>query len=91
MNKRFSEEVRTVDVLLNHIRCSYDMHYIDEGRDSDLIDEWINMGIAETMCVGNIMKYVKRFGKKDGRNIEDLYKMLHYGIVLATLVRNDNT
>ena len=28
------------------------------------------------------MKYAQRYGKKDGRNIKDLFKIIHYAIIL---------
>jgi hypothetical protein len=28
------------------------------------------------------MKYAQRFGKKEGRNEKDLYKVIHYAIIL---------
>ena len=35
----------------------------------------------EGFCVGNIMKYAMRFGKKDGKNPKDLFKIIHYAII----------
>jgi 2',3'-cyclic-nucleotide 2'-phosphodiesterase (5'-nucleotidase family) len=31
--------------------------------------------------MGNIMKYAQRYGKKDGKNRKDLFKVLHYAIM----------
>ena len=28
------------------------------------------------------MKYAQRFGKKEGRNEKDLYKIIHYAVIL---------
>ena len=39
------------------------------------------MGIAEEMCMGTLMKYAMRFGKKDGKNPKDLMKLIHYAIL----------
>jgi hypothetical protein len=39
-------------------------------------------GHGEGFCIGNIMKYAQRYGKKEGRNKEDLLKILHYAIIL---------
>ena len=33
-------------------------------------------------CVGNIMKYAQRYGKKEGYNPADLLKVIHYAIML---------
>ena len=32
-------------------------------------------------CIGNILKYAQRYGKKDGTNRKDLMKVLHYAII----------
>ena len=37
---------------------------------------------GEGFCIGNILKYAQRYGKKDGRNDADLYKIIHYAIML---------
>ena len=33
-------------------------------------------------CIGNIMKYAQRYGKKEGHNPADLLKVIHYAIML---------
>ena len=38
-------------------------------------------GHGEGFCIGNIMKYAQRYGKKDGKNRRDLLKVIHYGII----------
>jgi hypothetical protein len=39
-------------------------------------------GHGEGFCIGNIIKYAQRYGKKEGRNKEDLLKILHYAVIL---------
>ena len=41
----------------------------------------IDGGHGEGFCIGNIMKYAQRYGKKDGKNRRDLLKVIHYGII----------
>ena len=41
----------------------------------------IDGGHGEGFCIGNIMKYAQRYGKKDGYNKRDLLKVIHYGII----------
>jgi len=31
--------------------------------------------------MGNILKYAMRYGKKNGKNRDDLYKIIHYAII----------
>ena len=39
-------------------------------------------GHGEGFCIGNIIKYAQRYGKKQGKNTDDLLKILHYAIML---------
>jgi hypothetical protein len=38
-------------------------------------------GHGEGFCIGNAMKYLQRYGRKDGYNRKDLMKVLHYAIM----------
>ena len=38
-------------------------------------------GHGEGFCLGNILKYAQRYGKKEGYNRKDLMKVLHYTIM----------
>ena len=44
---------------------------------------------GEGFCIGNIIKYAQRFGKKDGRNDKDLYKVIHYAIILLGNIQEE--
>lgn len=39
------------------------------------------MGDASSTCRNTAMKYLWRYGKKNGNNAEDLYKAMHYIIL----------
>ena len=41
----------------------------------------IDAGHGTGFCMGNIMKYAKRYGKKGGYNRKDLMKIIHYAII----------
>ena len=41
----------------------------------------VDSGHGEGFCIGNIMKYAMRYGKKDGKNPEDLLKIIHYAMI----------
>jgi len=41
----------------------------------------MDSGHGEGFCIGNIMKYAQRYGKKDGYNRADLLKVIHYGFL----------
>lgn len=60
-----------------YIRSTYDAHYAgDNGVQTfDLI---LSSGAGVPFCVGNILKYASRYGKKGGYNRKDLLKIIHY-------------
>ena len=45
----------------------------------------IDTGHGQGFCVGNIMKYAMRYGKKNGSDTLDLHKIIHYAIIALYL------
>ena len=41
----------------------------------------IDCGHGQGFALGNVLKYVQRYGKKDGYNRADLMKVLHYALI----------
>ena len=65
--------------LKEYIDSTYDEHYsTNQFQATEFI---IDGGHGEGFCIGNIMKYAQRYGKKDGYNKRDLLKVIHYGII----------
>ena len=77
MAKKFTfNEEQTLNYVRNHILQTYDKHYSMEKIQST---EFIfDAGHGEGFCIGNIIKYAQRYGKKDGKNEQDLLKIIHY-------------
>jgi hypothetical protein len=50
----------------------------------------LDAGHGEGFCMGNIMKYAMRYGKKNGKSKMDLLKIIHYAII-ALYVQTNNT
>ena len=48
-------------------------------------DMIIDTGHGQGFCVGNIMKYAMRYGKKNGSDTLDLHKIIHYAIIALYL------
>ena len=72
-------EGKTLAELKEYIDSTYDEHYIkNKFQATEFI---IDGGHGEGFCIGNIMKYAQRYGKKDGKNRRDLLKVIHYGII----------
>mgnify|MGYP001255710620 FL=1 len=65
--------------LQKYIDATYGEHYSqNQYQATEFI---IDGGHGEGFCIGNILKYAQRYGKKDGYNRKDLMKVLHYAII----------
>ena len=63
-----------------YVDKTYDQHYsLTKYQSTEFI---IDSGHGEGFCIGNIMKYAQRYGKKGGRNRADLLKVLHYALFM---------
>ena len=72
------------DKVLNEIKQwidgTYSKHYsMNKIQSTEFV---IDSGHGVGFCVGNIIKYAQRYGKKEGYNREDVYKIIHYAIIL---------
>jgi|TARA_Y100000310_G_scaffold47717_1_gene44271 hypothetical protein len=75
---KFNED-ELIKELQQYIDNTYKQHY---ARDQFQATEFImDSGHGEGFCIGNILKYAQRYGKKDGFNRKDLMKVLHYAIM----------
>jgi hypothetical protein len=65
--------------IQNYIDGTYSEHYsTNKYQATEFI---IDGGHGEGFCIGNVMKYAQRYGKKDGYNRKDLMKIIHYAII----------
>ena len=75
---KYSED-RLLEELRIYIDDTYDGHY---SQNQFQATEFImDSGHGDGFCIGNIIKYAQRYGKKDGYNRKDLLKVLHYDIM----------
>ena len=75
---KYSED-RLLEELRIYIDDTYGGHY---SQNQFQATEFImDSGHGDGFCLGNIIKYAQRYGKKDGYNRKDLLKVLHYGIM----------
>jgi|TARA_R100001460_G_scaffold91830_1_gene133695 hypothetical protein len=87
INYKFKEN-EILQELTNYINDTYGQHYAsDKYQATDVI---IDSGHGEGFCLGNIMKYAKRYGNKEGKNRKDLLKILHYGIIMLNVHDMEN-
>jgi hypothetical protein len=76
-NKFKYGEDKVLDKVKNYIESTYEQHYI--GKDGLQIQDVFDMiDISEDFCRGAAIKYLIRYGQKDGKNPKDLMKCIHY-------------
>ena len=75
---KYNEDVALKE-LQEYIDSTYDEHYSkNKFQATEFI---IDGGHGEGFCIGNILKYAQRYGKKNGKDRRDLLKTLHYAII----------
>lgn len=75
---RYNED-KYLDELQDYIISTYTQHY--SKKKYQATEFILDSGHGEGFCIGNILKYAQRYGKKDGKNRKDLLKILHYSII----------
>ena len=70
-------EDKTLKEAIEYIKKTYSQHYAG-GENIQIQDVFDQMGISEAFCRGAAMKYLFRFGKKEGKNPTGLFKCIHY-------------
>tara|TARA_R100000152_G_C6709845_1_gene137663 strand:+ start:51 stop:359 length:309 start_codon:yes stop_codon:yes gene_type:complete len=78
---KYNEE-QTVMELLEYIKSTYGQHYVDNKQNIQIQDVFDSIDIAEDFARGCAIKYLIRFGKKEGKNPKDLLKAMHYMVLL---------
>ena len=74
-------EGQLIEEFKNYINSTYDGHYSKENfQATEFI---IDGGHGEGFCIGNVLKYAQRYGKKGTRQDarKDLMKVLHYALI----------
>ena len=81
-SNKFNEDI-ILSRLKNYIDTTYAQHY---GKgDIQTTEVTFDAGHGEGFCLGNIIKYAMRYGKKNGYNQADLLKIIHYAIMAIHL------
>ncbi len=76
---KYNEDTILAEVM-EYIAGTYSEHYGDQKiQIQDVFDQ---MGISEDFTRAAAMKYLFRFGKKEGKNKKDLLKCMHYVCLL---------
>lgn len=84
---KYSEDEIIKDIE-TYVKNTYGGHYV--GKDQvQIIDLWESLGNVETTARDVAMKYLMRYGKKDGKNEKDLMKAIHYMIMMIHFRRKN--
>ena len=77
------DEDKIIKEIKKNIDKTYEGHY---NKNKFQATEFIiDSGHGEGFCIGNILKYAQRYGKKNGKNRADLLKVIHYAIIAMHL------
>ena len=70
-------EADRIEEFAKYVDKTYDQHYsLNRFQATEFI---MDSGHGEGFCMGNVMKYAQRYGKKEGKNRADILKVIHYG------------
>jgi len=83
------DEDKYFDLIKDYINKTYTEHYSNSKYQT--IDLIIDSGHGQSFCMGNILKYATRFGKKQGKNRSDLLKIIHYAIIMLSLLDKEDS
>jgi len=83
---KYNEDI-ILALIEQFIKESYDKHYSTDGKGLQAMDIFRNMDIDMDFSQANAIKYLMRYGKKQGRNEKDLYKAIHYIVLLISSER----
>ena len=79
---KFNEDIVAKEVV-DYIGSTYHAHYAGkEGLQT--MDYLFSLGLAKDFCRASAIKYLSRFGKKEGQQRLDLLKAIHYTLLLMS-------
>jgi hypothetical protein len=76
------EEDKTLKEIEQYLSSTYHSHYTSEQSKTQTLDLIESIGDAEPFCRSNAIKYLSRFGKKNGKSKQDILKAIHYCVLL---------
>ena len=76
------EEDKTLNEIKDYISGTYQSHYTSKESKTQTLDLIESIGDAEAFCRSNAIKYLSRFGKKNGKSKMDILKAIHYCVLL---------
>lgn len=64
-----------------YLNSTYGEHYMSDNEKVECFDVWLALGDSVPTFRNTAIKYLWRYGKKDGSNKKDLFKVLHYTLM----------
>jgi hypothetical protein len=77
---KYDEHIIIAD-FHDYIDKTYGEHYKTDERSIECFDAWIALGESTPTFRNTALKYLWRYGKKNGNNKDDLLKVLHYTLM----------
>ena len=77
-------EDEILDEVKEYIGNTYNQHYSTTEDGFQVQDMLRQLDIDKDFCQANAIKYLCRYGKKDGYNRKDLLKAIHYIVLLMS-------
>ncbi len=78
---KYNEE-NVIHNFMSYLNETYSEHYTNDENDLQVFDVWKARGTMTDTAIDTAVKYLVRYGRKNGHDLQDLYKAMHY-IVLA--------
>lgn len=75
-------EDKTLKEIEEYLISTYKSHYTSDQSKTQTLDLIESIGDAEPFTRSNAIKYLSRFGKKNGKSKLDILKAIHYCILL---------
>ena len=83
-------EAEILKKIGEYIESTYTEHYSTDKAGFQVQDMLRHLNIDKDFCQANAIKYLCRYGKKNGKNKMDLYKAVHYIVLLLDSENNEN-
>jgi hypothetical protein len=85
---KYNEE-KIIKEISDYISGTYTEHYSTTKDGFQVQDMLRHLGIDKDFCQANAIKYLARYGKKNGKNRKDLLKAIHYVVLLMSSEDNN--
>ncbi len=77
-------EDKILDDVKAYIGGTYNKHYSTTKEGFQVQDLLRHLNIDKDFSLSNAIKYLCRYGKKNGKNKDDLFKAIHYIVLLIS-------